>query len=104
MSTVIARRPPSDGREWDAQCARCGSSLSFEECEQCGGEGVDGHECGDDSCCCADPEDNLPCDICRGQGAFPRCLSSTDWCKANPAPGREAIEPSTPEWFVVDRP
>lgn len=25
--SVIAKLPPNDGREWDCQCARCGSSC-----------------------------------------------------------------------------
>ena len=25
--SVIAKRPPNDGRDWDNQCARCGSSV-----------------------------------------------------------------------------
>lgn len=26
--TVIANHPPQDGREWDCQCARCGSTIA----------------------------------------------------------------------------
>ena len=35
--TVIGD-PPGDGREWEDQCARCGSSVSWEHCEWCDGE------------------------------------------------------------------
>lgn len=97
--TVIADWPPEDGREWDAQCARCGSSAERDECEQCGGEGYDGHECGEDSCCCAFPEENDPCGQCGGVGGWMRCVSSRDWCEANPLPGREQAHGV--EWFVV---
>jgi len=79
------------------QCARCGSSLEFVECPNCGGEGVSGHDCGEDSCCCADPDDNMACDICRGVGALPHCISGKEWCEANPLPGRSKTKRSTCE-------
>ena len=101
IKTVIGPHPPYDGQQWDCQCARCGSSLTFEDCEGCGGDGLYGHDCGEDSCCCLNPEDNVPCDICRGEGAFPVCMSSPYWCDANPLPGREKVAGRTPEWFRV---
>ena len=97
-------RHPDDDRMWDCQCARCGSSLEFEQCEVCGGEGVDGHDCGEDSCCCADPDDNVPCQACGGDGVWPLCASSHEWCKSNPLPGRAHIASGTPEWFVIPAP
>lgn len=55
-------------------CQRCGCcELVSEECEQCN-EGLDGHDCGEDCCCCLDPEDNIPCQFCRGRGYFEVCL------------------------------
>lgn len=95
---------PNDGRNWECQCARCGSSLDFEQCEMCGGEGVYGHDCGEDCCVCLHPEDNMRCDICHGEGSWPRCFSSAEWCRDHPMPGRENVPRSTPEWFVVDEP
>jgi hypothetical protein len=44
----------------------------YVECWQCGGEGVSHHECGEDTCCCLNPEDNVICDICDGKGGWPR--------------------------------
>jgi len=82
---------PSEQDHWDCQCARCGSSAVFHECEACGGQGVDGHDCGEDSCCCADPEDNVRCSLCRGEGGEWRCVSGLDWCQAHPMAGREGI-------------
>jgi hypothetical protein len=38
------------------------------ECRACGGEGVSSHDCGEDSCCCECPEDNVVCDTCGGDG------------------------------------
>jgi hypothetical protein len=78
------------------QCARCGSSIEFVECRKCD-DGFVGHDCGEDYCCCADPEDNVVCGICHGTGSFPRCLSSLEWCEAHPLPGREKVRRSTPE-------
>jgi hypothetical protein len=83
------------------QCGRCGSSLAFEECQNCGGEGYTSHDCGEDSCCCADPEDNVLCDVCKGDGTFAVCVSSADWCNAHPLPGRETTERSTVESFSI---
>jgi hypothetical protein len=48
-------------------CARCGCcEMTTEECEQCD-EGLDGHDCGEDTCCCEFPEDNLRCQFCSGR-------------------------------------
>lgn len=92
-----------DGEE-DCQCARCGSSIDFEQCPNCGGEGArDAYE--------EDPMwyDGLPfnerferCDMCDGTGGWWRCMSTPEYCKAHPMPGREMIrfaEPSEKEQF-----
>lgn len=42
----------------------------YEPCEECGGEGVIGHDCGEDICCCADPTDNIDCQNCGGYGSI----------------------------------
>ncbi len=44
--------------------------MEWIECENCGGEGFVGHDCGEDCCCCLDPEDNVPCDVCGGKGGY----------------------------------
>jgi len=55
-------------------CPRCGCCEMFwEECEQCGGEGVDEHDCGEDCCCCLEPVDNMRCDTCQGKGGWNIC-------------------------------
>lgn len=99
--TQLGGKPPHDGNDWDAQCGRCGSTLSFVPCENCAGEGFTEHDCGEDTCCCADPEYNVACGVCGGDGSFPSCLSSPGWCEANPMKDREHVERSSPEWFVV---
>ena len=59
-------------------CPRCKCcELVIEDCEQCE-DGLSGHECGEDCCCCAEPEDNLRCDYCQGRGYFEVCLGSCD--------------------------
>lgn len=90
------------GLEIDCQCARCGSSMDYLDCHQCGGEGVDGHDCGEDCCCCLYPEDNMTCDICDGEGGWHRCLSSPEWCETHPLPGREDVPRGRIEWFTVE--
>ena len=94
---------PRNGKYYENQCARCGSSLMFEHCDDCGGEGVSGHDCGEDTCCCADPDDNMDCDWCEGEGGHWRCLSSSDWCQSHPIEGRETVASGIPEWFEVSR-
>jgi hypothetical protein len=55
-------------------CEECGCCELFQDvCEQCGGDGVYGHDCGEDTCCCLDPEENETCDLCGGHGWFKTC-------------------------------
>jgi hypothetical protein len=56
-------------------CEACGCcEMVGRSCSQCGGDGVDGHDCGEDTCCCLDPEDNESCDICNGEGGWMVCI------------------------------
>jgi hypothetical protein len=61
--------------QWEAEpaCPECEAELEWIECEQCNGEGVSGHDCGEDCCACLDPEDNDPCDMCRAIGGWYWC-------------------------------
>ncbi len=95
------RECPTDGKEYDAQCARCGSSLSWEDCWNCGGEGTEIANYGDDDE--GDEYEYVDCEECAGFGTHPVCLSGDDWCRAHPIAGRQDVEPSTPEWFEVIR-
>ena len=100
--TMIADHPPNDGREWDCQCARCGSSTGTEDCSNCI-EGYSHHNCGEDSCGHADDpyNYNVRCDWCRGRGFYRFCLSGEEWCNAHPMNGREEIRHGAIEWFVT---
>lgn len=67
----------------DCQCARCGSSCSFHDCDNCGGEGEI-----EDSDWQFEGEYHR-CDWCRGAGGHWSCISGEKWCRENPMPGRE---------------
>lgn len=69
----------------DDGCARCGSSLGWEDCPACllGEIEVDD----DDGMCSLEQ-----CHACEGRGGWDVCLSSADWCQANPLPGCESTE------------
>jgi hypothetical protein len=54
------------------ECKEHGATLMWVDCWNCD-EGYTGHDCGEDCCCCADPEDNVRCDICRGKGGYMAC-------------------------------
>ena len=72
----------------DAQCARCGSSIGWDDCQTCPAGGhVDA----------PDPS----CPVCKGSGTVAFCLSTFDWCAEHPRPGREQVMSGTPEWYVV---
>lgn len=100
VERLVGPFPPGDGREWECHCARCGSSADYERCDHCE-DGFDGHDCGEDCCCCLEPEENVVCQICEGHAGWYWCLSSPEFCEANPLPGRERIERGQIEWFVV---
>ena len=90
---VIQPLPPHDGRDWDCQCARCGSSCDSHGCETCGNDGWVWEE---------DDEERLrECPECLGNPVIYRCLSSREWCEANPVEGRENMPRGKIEWFVV---
>lgn len=104
QTAFIGENHPSDGRDWDAQCARCGSSLDWILCEACGGEGITGPgELYEEDPLWYDKDDYEACHQCGGKASWPQCISGSEWCNANPLEGRQAVERSTPEWFVISR-
>ena len=57
---VIAKHPPNDGRNYEAQCARCGSHLDYLELE---GDGVSEECSSTPGYCTANPlpgRENVP--------------------------------------------
>lgn len=103
MIHVITNGPPPDDRDWNNQCARCGSSMHWERCDNCE-DGYDGHDCGEDCCCCLYPEENVRCDTCLGECGWHVCLSSPERCESNPLPGRENVQRGQVEWSTFDVP
>lgn len=41
----------------------------WEDCEHCL-DGFVGHDCGEDTCCCLNPQDNILCQVCDGEGGW----------------------------------
>jgi hypothetical protein len=62
--------------EFGPCCDVCGAEMDWEDCDRCGGEGLDGHDCGEDACCCLYPEDNETCDQCEGRGGWWYCYNA----------------------------
>lgn len=52
-------------------CKDC--SLSWERCDNCE-YGYSFHDCGEDTCMCRYPENNVRCDICDGKEGWYNCL------------------------------
>ena len=50
----------------------------WEVCWECGGEGVNGHDCGEDCCPCLEPEENMTCQTCDGKGGWKPAPSAAE--------------------------
>lgn len=98
MTTHIGKHPLpemyAEGLEIDCQCARCGSSCDWQECIEC----YDGQY--EDADCSGVVWMNR-CNACEGRGGTQRCMSSHEWCEANPLPGRESVKRGKIEWFTI---
>lgn len=73
-------RPDSVAYGQSPPACACGTAKAWRDCWNCD-EGLSGHDCGEDCCCCLDPEDNVRCDICAGKGGFfvcERCYPEDD--------------------------
>ena len=97
---IIQPLPPNDGKEYDCQCGRCGSSCDSDACETCGGDGWIFADYWDDD---EDVEDECrKCHDCFGNSVTYRCMSSREWCEKNPMPGREDVKRGQIEWFRIN--
>lgn len=100
MTTHIGKHPLpemySEGLEIDCQCARCGSSCDSDRCNECEDGSVwDAWGYYDEG------GPAYTCPACRGDYVTHRCLSSPEWCEANPQPGRESVKRGKIEWFTI---
>jgi hypothetical protein len=102
-SPVISDHPPAEmyqpGLEIECQCARCGGSCGWTYCcNGCDDGYIDRHD--------EDPlwygHELYTCDVCRGRGGWNHCGNSTEWCEANPLPGRDDVPRGKIEWFVIE--
>lgn len=82
----------------DHQCARCGSSVGWIDCEQCD-EGY--HDLYEQDPLWYDEGDVEACDFCVGRAGWWACISTSEWCEANPLPGREDVKRGEIETFEV---
>ncbi len=64
----------------DPICPNCGISKSWEDCEQCGGDGYVEAEYDDD---CGDEGETVTCDQCQGFGGWYYC----DQCRLTEVDG-----------------
>lgn len=91
--------PATPTTEWECQCARCGSSMDWQDCSECGGEGEmhEGMGTGE--------SEWFRCENCKGRGGWNRCLSTLEWCERHPMPGREDVEVRwAAEFFPIEVP
>lgn len=56
-------------------CDECGAELEWFDCWNCDEDGMMDHDCGEDTCCCLDPYNNVTCDVCKGNGGWECCLA-----------------------------
>jgi hypothetical protein len=71
--------PAPDSELNPEMCPRCGCcEIELIVCERCDGTGVFGHDCGEDCCCCVNPDENEPCYVCGGVGSWWVCGGRCD--------------------------
>jgi DnaJ-class molecular chaperone len=68
------------------ECSHCGSSTTWETCWECGGDGF--READEDERFWTEHEEWIRCGWCDGTGGWSVCISSPEWCKANPKEAR----------------
>jgi len=63
------------GPDGEVICALCDYEADVESCDYCE-DGFDGHDCGEDCCCCEYPDENVPCQMCLGRGCNYYCSNN----------------------------
>lgn len=57
------------------KCVDCKEPAEYWlDCSYCDENGMSHHDCGEDCCCCLNPEDDVPCDLCNGNGGWFLCV------------------------------
>lgn len=59
-------------------CDEHHSQKIWRNCYNCE-DGFSDHDCGEDTCCCLNPRDNVRCDICSGKGGWYQCFTCAPW-------------------------
>lgn len=54
------------------ECSACGNDAQWIACESCD-DGLVGHDCGEDTCACVDPQENVRCGVCDGDSGWFSC-------------------------------
>jgi hypothetical protein len=66
---------PSETLDTADWCAKHRSEKFWVDCWDCGGNCYTRHDCGEDCCCCLNPEDNVLCETCDGKGGYKLCAT-----------------------------
>ena len=56
-------------------CEKHQRQKLWRDCYNCDEDGFVDHDCGEDTCCCLDPEPNVRCDICHGKSGWYQCYT-----------------------------
>lgn len=56
-------------------CPICGAELEWVDCYEIDCDDGFYHDCGEDCCCCAEPEPDTHCETCRGAGGWWECTA-----------------------------
>ena len=63
---MVSNYPP--GSENDPNAPWNQKDSVMVDCDECDGTGLLEHDCGEDVCCCSNPEPNVDCPHCEGEG------------------------------------
>jgi len=71
-SKEFCPEPREFGEDNIPHCRDCGCEMEWQECPDCE-EGFSYHDCGEDTCCCKNPEPNVVCETCSGEDGWWVC-------------------------------